>query len=141
MVLSTILHIREFLLERSPVSDASGGEPSGESGGLEGSSDSVFWNSVTQNVTWGNLHSRDPALACTSERSDESEECGKTSPKTFTNQHQEIHPSQEQGRCGGYNRMQSGHNSLSLIHFSAGKIKTWTGSIFYCRYSWNITKL
>lgn len=31
--------------------------------------------------------------------------------------------------------------TLSLIHFSAGKIKTWTGSIFYCRYSWNITKL
>ena len=44
---STILYIREFLRERSPVSDVSVGEPSGKSGGLEGSSDSVFWNSVT----------------------------------------------------------------------------------------------
>lgn len=47
MELSTILYIREFLLERSPISDVSVGEPSGESGGLEGSSDSVFWNLVT----------------------------------------------------------------------------------------------
>lgn len=108
---TTLHNVREFLPEGN-LYLTSVGEPSGESGGLEGTCDSVSQSSDTKKVTVGNpLLKTIPNISVYIRENHESKECGRTSLRVFTNQHQRIHPRVKSSVDGDTVGRGSGHSS------------------------------